>query len=225
MQLDRTSVVARPAFEEETNENENNENEIENNETIKNQNFVCVQFDQLKLLHRHCYVCGNRIFDETIKYKTKGGTLFVKYWCGKCSAYRYWKSYESSLSVIAAGAANLAGIGFSKIIDFFLFFSCVFPSKFGLFQMSKNVIYPVIRTYYEHIRKQIINQLVTKGPLDICVDGQYDSPGFCAYFCTVNAMEATTGKLIGFATVRRSEVNNRSPNCEPEATRRLFHGK
>lgn len=38
-------------------------------------------------------------------------------------------------------------------------------------------------------------------------------------------MEASSRKLIGFSTVRRAEVNNRSPNCELEGTRRFLTSK
>lgn len=55
------------------------------------------------------------------------------------------------------------------------------------------------------------------------MDGQYDSPGYSAYYCTVTAIEAVTRKIIGFLTVAKSEVNNISSNAEPLAFCRLLN--
>lgn len=176
--ISKTEVVARPSFEDEKENNENIDNTKPNLP-----DFVCVELNQLKLLSRHCYICGNRIFDDNVKYSTKGGILFMKYWCGSCSSYRYWKSYEYSLSVIAIGAANLASIGFAKLLNFFQFLSCSFPKRSSLFAAAKNIVYPVITRAYEDDREQILAELrTTNTPINICIDGQYDSPVFCAYY-------------------------------------------
>lgn len=187
------------------------------------EDFLFVDINQLKLLTRHCYVCGCRVGNETQRFSTRGGIIFLKFWCSSCSKHRYWKSYERSVSSIMAGSSVLAGIGFAKILNFFCFLRCAFPSRRAIFSAAKDFVYPVIRTFYNNDRLQILNSFITSGQsINICMDGQFDSPGFCAYYCTVSALEASTNKLIGFATVKRSEVNNCSTNAEPLAVRRLM---
>jgi len=37
-------------------------------------------------------------------------------------------------------------------------------------------------------------------------DGQFDSPGFCAKYCTYSMMDVQTGKIIGFKLVQKFMV-------------------
>jgi len=37
-------------------------------------------------------------------------------------------------------------------------------------------------------------------------DGQFDSPGFCAKYCTYSMMDVQTGKIIGFKLVQKLMV-------------------
>lgn len=56
----------------------------------------------------------------------------------------------------------------------------------------------------------------------MCVDGQYDSPGFCAEYCTVVAIERTTEKAIAFTVVTRAEANGKSAAMEPIGVQRVL---
>lgn len=44
--------------------------------------------------------------------------------------------------------------------------------------------------------------------------GQFDSPGYCAYYCVITALESVTRKVIGFKIVTKKQVNNNSANAE-----------
>lgn len=182
-----------------------------------------VEISQLKLLFHQCYLCSHAINESALQLKTKGGILFVSYWCSKCKRRHFWRSFKGPLIQIFCGASMLAGINFAKILQFFAFLRCFFPTKSPMFAAAQKVIRPIIRNYYEFKNFQLINYLRGLGPIHLAIDAQFDSPGFSAYHCTVSALESTTRKIIGFMTVKRSEANNKSCNAEPIGTRQLLN--
>lgn len=162
--------------------------------------FAIVDINQLKLLTRHCYVCGYRIHDEGVQYSTKFGIVFIKYWCGSCSTRRYWKSYEHSYSSIMAGASLLSDIKFSKILNFFTLLQCAFPSRSAIYSSAKNIVHPVIQKYYKNDQLNILNKLIQSNiPVNLCIG---------TYYSTVAALESSTNKIISFVTACRSETDN-----------------
>lgn len=93
-----------------------------------------------------------------------------------------------------------------------------------MYYAAQYVVRPIIHRYYANERNVIIDRILQSGrEVHLSADGQYDSPGFCAYNCTVTALESVSKKIIGFMTATRHEANNRSAGAEPIAFRRLFN--
>lgn len=150
--------------------------------------------------------------------------MHVKYYCSKCNRRRFWSSTNAPLSPIMAASSLMNGFPMTKIVRFFVFLNCAFPSVRRMFYSAQQTVRPIITNYYENMRQTLINNIIQeRQALDLSLDGQYDSPGYCAYHCTVTTMESRTRKIIGFKTVKRSEVNNRTPNAEPAACRILVN--
>lgn len=81
------------------------ENEAPNEEILSS----ITEVTQLKVLFRHCYSCGDGINDETVKMTTRGGILFVKFWCRKCRTTRYWRSHSETIVPKIAAACMISG--------------------------------------------------------------------------------------------------------------------
>lgn len=186
--------------------------------------FFLVDVDDLKLLLRQCHHCGHSIAHGSINFHTKGGVLFAKFWCSKCNRRRYWNSCSKNPFVeMVTAAALLAGIRYEFISKFFLFLDCAFPSMRSVYYAAQYVVRPMIINFYEAHQKNIISNLKNSGnDLHLCMDGQYDSPGYCAHHCTVTAIESTTKKVVGFYTVKKTQTNNNSPSMEPLAFRHVL---
>lgn len=73
-------------------------------------NYLIAEVEQIKLLFRYCYKCGDGVDDTTTKMVTKGGNLYVKYWCRKCRRRLYWRSSKNSISSKITGACILSGL-------------------------------------------------------------------------------------------------------------------
>lgn len=109
------------------------------------------------------------------------------------------------------------------MLQFFGALSCLFPKRSAIFAAAQNFVYPVIQRLYDTKIAEFINQLQQMGPIHLEIDGQFDSPGYCAHHCIVSALESTTKKLIGFVTCTRARANNVSSNAETIATRDLIN--
>lgn len=118
----------------------------------------------------------------------------------------------------------VTGINISKILNFFMLLCCAFPSCRTIYYAVRYVVRPIVYCYYTSEQNKIIDCIVQSGhEVHLSADGQYDSPGFCAYNCTVTALEKVSKKIIGFMIVNRREANNRSACAKPIAFWRLFN--
>uniref|UniRef100_A0A914Y8S0 MULE transposase domain-containing protein n=1 Tax=Panagrolaimus superbus TaxID=310955 RepID=A0A914Y8S0_9BILA len=60
------------------------------------------------------------------------------------------------------------------------------------------------------------------GAVNILMDGQYDSPGYCAMMCKVTAIDAKSGYAVGIQTLQRTMTENKSARMEIEGVRRIM---
>lgn len=185
--------------------------------------FCIIEMSKLLVLFQFCNKCGIRISSNLLQKSKKGGIVYVNYWCSGCNKRRSWNSSSASITSIFSAASIMAGIGMAKLVQFFTIICCVFPKQRALFDAAKQVVYPTIEQLYRHQQLSLFEQIrKTNAKIHLAMDGQYDSPGYCAYHCTVTAIEWMTGKVLSFNTVKRREVNNISSNAEVEAFRRLL---
>jgi hypothetical protein len=72
------------------------------------------------------------------------------------------------------------------------------------------------------MRKSLMDKFRMIGqPINICGDGQFDSPGFCARYCFYSIIEATTNKVLDFYVADKSQTEY-SSRMEPFATKMLL---
>lgn len=117
----------------------------------------------------------------------------------------------------------MAGISFTKIIHFFNLLQCAFPSINSIYYSAKVVVYPVIKQFYQHEHTNILQRLKQiNNSIHLYINGQYDSPGYSAYYCTATAIESITKKIIGYFIVSKLEANNNSLAAEKIVFQKLL---
>uniref|UniRef100_A0A915DWL2 Uncharacterized protein n=1 Tax=Ditylenchus dipsaci TaxID=166011 RepID=A0A915DWL2_9BILA len=71
---------------------------------------------------------------------------------------------------------------------------------------------PVVTEEYCQQQKELLGRI--SEPIDISLDGQYDSPGYSAELCAVTAVEDYTKQVLAFSVFHRSEVGGISGRME-----------
>ncbi|XP_073467276.1 uncharacterized protein [Aquarana catesbeiana] len=132
--------------------------------------------------------------------------------CGSClSVYARCRNGHRSLlwesqpkirnapvgDVLISSAALCSGSNFLKIESFLKLLGMVSISKTTFYEHQKKYLFPAIDYHWKLNQQNIISQL--SGQV-VCLsgDGQCDSSGYNAKYCTYSFMEAETQKIVGF---------------------------
>ena len=67
-------------------------------------------------------------------------------------------------------------------------------------------IFPEINRFYDEHNTDLMRSI--DYDLDLAIDGQCDSPGHNATYCTVSAMDLKTERIINFHVIDVKEVKN-----------------
>ncbi|XP_077345668.1 uncharacterized protein LOC143989420 [Lithobates pipiens] len=99
--------------------------------------------------------------------------------------------------VLISSAALCSGSNFLKIESFLKLLGMVSISKTTFYEHQKKHLFPAIDYHWKLNQQNIISQL--SGQV-VCLsgDGQCDSSGYNAKYCTYSFMEAETQKIVGF---------------------------
>ena len=74
-------------------------------------------------------------------------------------------------------------------------------------------LFPEITSTWKKHQKEIIEEADARPEMvSLSVDGQCDSPGHNATYCTVTAMDADTNKVLDFEVVNVKECKNSQGN-------------
>jgi hypothetical protein len=60
-------------------------------------------------------------------------------------------------------------------------------------------VFPEIDLYWDKHQKDLLKSI--DGPVELAIDGQCDSPGHSATYCTVTAMDLKSEKILNFDIV------------------------
>ena len=65
-------------------------------------------------------------------------------------------------------------------------------------RITKTYVWPTVKIHYDRDRKTILEEIRVLQPqgIKLLIDGQFDSPGFCAKMCCVTAIESSTGYIV-----------------------------
>lgn len=213
--------------DEEESGNESSEDNADNNRPnardIYYDSFI-VLWDCLKLLFVYCMKCGHKVTD--LQQSTKGAALIVSTIC--IEGHRMiWRS-QAANNRFGVGTVKLAtslyctGMSFIKFHSFAAAINMLFFSEATYYRIVRRFIAPCIKhTWMEHRMNNIREVTVREGGAWLSGDGQYDSPGYCAKYCTYTIMDVKTDKIIDFIVLQKGLVAGEleKPACDKLLTR------
>ncbi|CAH2281852.1 coiled-coil domain-containing 51 isoform X2 [Pelobates cultripes] len=173
-------------------------------ETCLDQLLRCVQ------TCKHAETCTAPI---VVRDKIIKGTLLTVYTtCENNHRCLFWQSQpmigkRSCGNILASASVLFSGSNFSKASELFRIFGVSFISEAMHFIYQKKFLFPVVDLHHEKERKAILAKLKGRA-LCLSGDGQFDSPGFGAKYCTYTLLEESTKKIIECNTIRVRETKS-----------------
>lgn len=79
------------------------------------------------------------------------------------------------------------------------------------------MVWPVVKSHYDREQQSLFNELRKQSPVNLLLDGQFDSPGYCAQLCAVTAIESSSGYVVACVNKHKSvsgtvAIENRQEN-------------
>uniref|UniRef100_A0A8C5PIH0 Uncharacterized protein n=1 Tax=Leptobrachium leishanense TaxID=445787 RepID=A0A8C5PIH0_9ANUR len=143
---------------------------------------------------------------------TTGCLLKVYTICEQNHKCLVWRSQpligkRSIGNILASAGILFSGSHYAKINEYFKLIGVPFISKSSHYMYQKYFLFPVIDVHYKKEQKKIIDNVKAKA---ICLtgDGQCDSPGFCAKYCTYTFIDYNTKKILDFSLIQVSEATS-----------------
>ncbi|XP_040177724.1 uncharacterized protein LOC120909984 [Rana temporaria] len=172
---------------------------------VANQNkFLVFEecLDQL-LVQSHCSKvpnCPGRIIG--LKKVIKGSALIVYAECSQHHQFELWRSQPfvgkmPAGNLLISSAIVSSGSNFVRVKNFFSILKMHGISATTHCSNQRNFIFPTIEHHWLNERTKNIQKIAEKS-VALIGDGQCDSPGFNAKYCTYTFMDAETDKIIDF---------------------------
>lgn len=126
---------------------------------------------------------------------------------------------SGNIAVVAS--AIVAPVSFVDLDDMFRAAGIASVSKATFDRIAKRFVFPSIEDMFYKMQSDLSREVGDR--ISISVDGNYDSPGFTAEYCTVSAIEQETKQVVAFATIQKSETDNISARMELEGVKRVLN--
>ena len=187
--------------------------------------YVVIGLVNLLSLFQRCFQCGGP--SSVTGVSSRGFAISVHYKCD----YNYqhtgvWHSSEYSnrrfhVNMLVPSSFSLCGAGYTLLTSIFQCLKCPHLGKTSYYKFLNDKLYPIIATKWELMRDIRINTLKedTLG-ITLAGDGHFDSPGWCAKFCTYSAMDLDTNAIVDFSVVQKKMYGN---DLEKEGCKELLH--
>ena len=229
--------------EENENTDGNTEEEEEENDTAFQEfEFAIVSMSMLISILSVCRNpgCGAPVDREDMEITRNGCILNFKLECHKGCREMFTMSEElpgkgrrgrkvGEINVMMSALLLLCGLAFEPAKRFFKALNIPFISKDSHYRYLKNLLYPVIYTYWlvhqscvlEELRQLVRDAEELSEAINIAVSGdcRFDTPGFRAMYATHYTVSLNTSKVLTVVVVNKRQTGNNSPAMEPAATR------
>ena len=122
--------------------------------------------------------------------------------------------------LIGAAALLFSGNQFAPVCSMAAFMNLAFFGKTSYFAIQKSYLVPVVMTRWKEEETALAEELLTRvdngEEIRIAGDGQCDSPGYSAKYCTYSLMDQQSGKVVTLNVQQVSECTS-SVAMETEA--------
>ena len=168
-----------------------------------------VGMEQLKLLFVYCLLCGSRILSTAVRYS--GVAVAIDYICamGHQHTWRsgdiFHKKYHMNVKI--AASSMMSGVGFAKLKAIFGLVEIPLMTKKKFYQLGRTWLFPEISSKYRTMKDNTILELKTVNEVMLSGDGQFDSPGYSAKYCTYTMMQCMTNKVVDFFVIQKGQYD------------------
>lgn len=178
------------------------EDYIEEFENVENANvkYCLVFINSLLSLFTIFNICKSKIINK--KWYAIGATICVKSEYGEGHSSKWFSQpvnkQFSKGHVHIALPILLSGTLFATFKVFCSSLKLAMFSRTTYNKIMNKYSFPLIKKIWEKKRTEQINYVKESGQLWIAGDGQYDSPGFCAKYCTYIFMDINSECIVDF---------------------------
>ena len=175
---------------------------------------------------RFCLTCGAK--STVTRVTTRGFAVTIHYECDASEKHSgVWHSSDvvdrrHRVNMVVSSSFSLCGAGHTLLKSIFECLRCPFLKSSGYYQLLKTKLYPIIVMKWELIRNLTIAGLKNRASgIKLSGDGHYDSPGWCAKYCTYSAMDIESHAIVDFFVVQKKMYTG---ELEKEGCRELLTG-
>ncbi|XP_077345647.1 uncharacterized protein LOC143989399 [Lithobates pipiens] len=148
--------------------------------------------------------CCSRI--KNLEKQLVGSMVVVFSTCGGKHRCKLWQSqpkikHIAAGNILIAGSIVLSGSSFTKFKELCDFTGIAMFGKSSFHLSQQRFIFPAIDLHWRKDQQEVRNMLAGK-PLFLVGDGQCDSPGFSAKYCTYTFMEQRSKKIVDMEVVQ-----------------------
>ena len=197
----------------------------------KDYDLFFVFWDCLKPLFRLCSKCGESVLE--IQQSTKASTLIVTTKCKNMHICK-WRSQPCN-NKFGVGTIKIAtsiyctGMSFKKMESFAETLNALVMSETTFYDIVRRFITPAIKHTWTEKKQEHIHEINDKCDGEgvwVSGDGQFDSPGYSAKYCTFTITIVKTSKIIDFIVVQKGIITGEleKPACDALLTRLLEYG-
>ncbi|XP_053567520.1 uncharacterized protein LOC128657265 [Bombina bombina] len=177
----------------------------------------------------HFLPCSQKDCSAPIISKEKRilGTLLIV--TGECLSGHEGKLWYSQPKIQQMPIGNLlysasilfSGNNFEKVSEFSEYLGLQSISSQTYYKIQKKFLFPTVELHWVQDRQKNINSFRDRA-ITLCGDGQCDSPGYCAKYCTYTMIEDESKKIIDLNIVQVTEASS-SVAMESKAFRRAMN--
>ncbi|XP_066918258.1 uncharacterized protein [Clytia hemisphaerica] len=170
---------------------------------FKKDRVLFVYESQLKKLMKTCMKCDETVIKHEVS-ELQGTQYNVKMEClNGClttwSSQPKAKSLKGIGNLMVTSAIELSGISYPKFKRFAHALNLKIMEKTTFFDLRGKHLFPEVHETWKEHRGNLVEEVNSRGkPVSISVDGQCDSPGYNATYCTVTSMDVDTNKILDF---------------------------
>ena len=107
----------------------------------------------------------------------------------------------------------LSGLTFQIVSETLGFSEIQGISSSTFYMIQRKVLQPVVNEFFLQNNRAVIEAAKLQGGVEVCGDGQCDSPGYSAKYGIYSILNKLTGEILAFRVVHVSEAGN-SNNME-----------
>ena len=196
---------------------------------------IIVEEDSLFRLFVKCRMegCSSFVDRDNLKKRYIGALLEVKATCNEHHETTWLSGAMVGEERCKTGVINLllatfcltVGLRFKQVQDFFSHMRIAFFSESFYYNLQESVLEKAVWFHWLFMQQKEIEAMKKRASsgakIKLAGDGQFDSPGFSAMYCTYSVQDLDSKKIVGLYVARKDMVRY-SGEMEPYAAKTIL---